>query len=464
MVWCCRRGCVAVGVFGLALGIAPGLLRAQEGDATRRALGGPATTLDTSRDAFGRPAPVLSDEERRAFAVGNSFFRNNWIIAPASAEGRDGLGPLFDARSCGGCHPRDGRGRPTTIVDPVSPGLGLVLRAGAGPDDGSEAHPVYGRQIQVAAVPGVVPEARVERRAIEIAGAFEDGTPWRLRRWTLELSDFGYGEPDDLRVDPRLAPQLVGLGLIEMVSEASILAAADPDDRDGDGISGRAHWIERPDRTRALGRFGWKASQPTLRHQVAAAFVFDLGITSPVFAQEATTAVQRESIHAPSGGAPEIDDAKLKRVVFYCRTLSVPAQRGSTDSTVLRGQAIFEAIGCATCHREELRTGSDGPVPAFANASIHPYTDLLLHDMGEGLAGAVREGDASRREWRTPPLWGLGLLETVSGELALLHDGRARTIAEAILWHGGEGQGASDRFRAITKEDREALESFLRSL
>lgn len=455
-----RWGTVSI----LASWLVAGLVAAEDGVGTRRALGGPATTLDTSRDAFGRPAPVLDDEERRAFAVGNSFFRNNWVIAPASTEGRDGLGPLFDARSCGGCHPRDGRGRPMTLADPESPGLGLVLRAGAMHDEGRDAHPVYGRQIQVAAVPGVAPEAVVERQALEIPGRFEDGSPWRLRRWRLELSEFGYGEPDDLRVEARLAPQLIGLGLIEMIADESIVAAADPDDRDGDGISGRAHWVELPDGTRALGRFGWKATQPTLTRQVAAAFVADLGITSPVFPREVVTDRQRESIAAPSGGAPEIDESKLERVVHYCRTLSVPAQRHSTDAGVQRGEVIFDEIGCGTCHRSEWRTGSEGPIPAFANATIHPYTDLLLHDMGEGLAGAVREGEASPREWRTPPLWGLGLLETVTGELALLHDGRARTIDEAILWHGGEAQTARHRFVALPKEDREALAQFLRSL
>jgi CxxC motif-containing protein (DUF1111 family) len=429
--------------------------------AERSRLGGPATVEASGPNAFSLPAPGLTREERRAFSVGNSFFRDNWIIAPASAEGRDGLGPLFNAASCSACHQEDGRGRPPRDRDDL--GAGMVLFASPFDRDG-KPHPMYGGQIQDQAIPGVSPEARIEIAPRLIEGRYADGERYELRRWEIALRDEAYGPIGPVRLSMRIGQQVIGLGLLEAVDDAAIIALEDPEDRDGDGISGRAHRVRRPDGTEAIGRFGWKASQPSLEEQVVAALHGDIGITSPERPDEAYGVEQRSAISAASGGSPEISRHKIERIAHYCRVLAVPAQRDGGSALVERGRELFAAAGCASCHRTELVTGSTSPITAFRGATIRPYTDLLLHDMGDGLADDRRDGDAGGREWRTPPLWGLGLHETVNGNAELLHDGRARTIEEAILWHGGEGERSRDAFIAMSREERAALLAFLRSL
>ncbi len=431
------------------------------GAADESRLGGPATVEASGSNAFSLPAPGLSREERRAFSVGNSFFRDNWIIAPASAEGRDGLGPLFNAASCSACHQEDGRGR--VPRDREDLGAGMVLFVSPFDRDG-EPHPRYGGQIQDQAIPGVRPEARIELTPVLIEGRYADGAPYELRRWALALRDEAYGPLDAVRLSMRIGQQVIGLGLLEAIDDAAIIALEDPEDRDGDGISGRAHRVVRADGTISVGRFGWKASQPTLEDQVVAALHGDIGITSPARRDEAFGVEQRAAITSASGGDPEISQHKIERIAHYCRVLAVPAQRGAGTPIVERGRALFASAGCASCHRPELVTGDHSPIEAFRGVTIRPYTDLLLHDMGEGLADGRRDGDASGREWRTPPLWGLGLLETVNGNAELLHDGRARSIEEAILWHGGEADRSRNAFIAMQREERAALLAFLESL
>jgi CxxC motif-containing protein (DUF1111 family) len=424
----------------------------------RGRLGGPATVDADGANAFSLPVPGLSREERRAFSVGNALFRDNWVVAPASAEGRDGLGPLFAANSCSACHAEDGRGLPP--VGDGSAAAGWIVLVSPRGQDG-EAHPVYGRHVQDHAVPGVRPEARVRVEPVRERGSYPDGAPFELERWSISLEDPGYGPLGDVRLSLRVGPQLVGGGLLEAVDDATIVALEDPQDRDGDGISGRAHRLAGGGR---VGRFGWKASQATLDDQVQAAFSEDMGITSPRFPAEVPTAAQAGSVREPSGGSPEIDAAKVSRVAHYCRSLAVPAQRAPDDPSVVLGRQAFTRAGCAACHVPELRTGDSSPVAVLRGAAFRPYTDLLLHDMGEGLADGRRDGDASGREWRTPPLWGIGLVPTVNGHSRYLHDGRARSIEEAVLWHGGEAQRARDAFVAMPAEERRALLAFLASL
>lgn len=424
-------------------------------DASR--LGGPATVDVDGPHAFSLPIPGISREDRRAFSVGNSFFRDNWVVAPASAQGRDGLGPLFAATSCSACHPEDGRGRPPIV--PGELGLGWVVFISPREHDGLP-HPMYGGQLQDQAIPGVAPEARIATTRIASTGAYDDGVPFTLERLVPALEQPGYGPLGDLRISLRVGPQLIGGGLIEAVDDASILALADPDDSDRDGISGRARIVaEKPPR---VGRFGWKAGQPTLDGQVMAALSGDLGITNPAHKDETNTVGQ--SIVAPSGGEPEADTARVERIAHYCRVLAVPAQRTPTNPDVVRGRELFDRAGCAGCHAPTLRTGGDTPIVLLRSAEFHPYTDLLLHDMGELLSDDRREGDATGREWRTPPLWGIGLLEAVNGHSRLLHDGRARSIEEAILWHGGEAQKAREAFVRSSASERAAMLSFLKSL
>ena len=424
-------------------------------------MGGPAAIEMDGPTAFSLPLPGISREDRRAFAVGNSFFRDNWIVAPASAEGRDGLGPVFNANSCSACHQDDGRGRPP--ADRHDVGKGMVVFVSPWDDDGAP-HPVYGGQLQDQAVPGVAPEARIAVEPEYIAGRYADGTPYELRRWKIALEDAAYGPLGDVRLSMRIGQQLVGMGLLEAIDDRTILAQEDPEDRDGDGISGRAHRVTGADGTVGIGRFGWKASQPTLEGQVIAALHGDIGITSPRRPDEDLTSDQRAAINAPSGGSPEIDAHKVGRIAHYMRALAVPNQRRSVDEDVARGRALFEAARCTACHLPEARTGGASQLAQLRGATIHPYTDLLLHDMGEGLADDRRDGDASGREWRTPPLWGIGLLETVNGNQNYLHDGRARTIEEAVLWHGGEAQRSRDAFALMSAEERAALLAFLSSL
>ena len=214
----------------------------------------------------------------------------------------------------------------------------------------------------------------------------------------------------------------------------------------------------------ALGRFGWKATQPSVEEQVAAAFVNDIGITSSLFAEEAVGSALAEKLEYASGGEPELDDHKLARVTFYSQVLAVPAQRGAEDAEVRRGAELFASAGCAACHTPSWRTGPSAVLPEYAEQTIHPYTDLLLHDLGRGLADGKRDGDAAPEEWRTPPLWGIGLFEAVSGHTRYLHDGRARDLAEAVLWHGGEAERARERFRLMPQDERAALLAFLGSL
>lgn len=426
-------------------------------------LGGAITIEDQSQNAFGFPVPGLDDLQRRAFQVGNSFFRGNWIAAPASAAGRDGLGPLFNARSCGACHGLDGRGL-VPEGDGTPDGQGLLLRLGIPGPSGDLPEPRYGGQLQDQALPGIPPEALPRIRWIEQRGVYADGQEFHLRAPRFDLEQPAYGPFDrDLRIGARLAPQLIGLGLLEAIPLEALLARADPEDRDGDGISGRVHWLPGEAGQRRAGRFGWKATQADLEGQIAAAFLNDIGITSALAPDEALSGPQAAALQFSSGGQPEVDPQTFERVVLYSRLLAVPAQRGEPE-TLLEGARLFEALGCAACHTPLQSSGPSDHAPGLSGQRFRPYTDLLLHDLGPGLADQKQDGDAAPAEWRTPPLWGLGLVPVVNGPMALLHDGRARDFAEAILWHGGEAHAAREAFRCADADTRAALIRFLSSL
>lgn len=431
-------------------------------------LGGDTTRIDASRNSFGLPAAGLTNEERRTFEVGDSFFTQNWVTAPASTDARDGLGPTFNAMACASCHVLDGRGSP-----PNSPGsrasLGLLFRLsipGADPVTGAPLpDPTYGGQLQDGAILGVTPEGSMAIEYETVKGEYADGVGYELRAPSYHIADPAFGSPAaDLLIGPRLAPQMIGMGLLEAIPEESILALADPDDVDGDGISGRANmvWDGRLGAL-GLGRFGWKANVTTVEQQVAGAFHGDIGITSQLHQANDCPAAQVDCAAAPDGGDPELTDSRLASVTFYNRTLSVPAMRDVEDDDVWRGSELFAEIGCASCHTSSHETGATD-VSVLSNQIIHPYTDLLLHDMGPGLADGRPDFDASGSEWRTPPLWGIGLIDDVNGERFLLHDGRARTIEEAILWHGGEGSPARDMFLQLTAQERAQLLAFLEAL
>ncbi|MEJ7798802.1 MAG: di-heme oxidoredictase family protein [Solirubrobacteraceae bacterium] len=290
-----------------------------------------------------------------------------------------------------------------------------------------------------------------------------------------------------MQISPRVAPAVFGVGLLEAVPETTILQHADARDSDRDGISGRPNRVpdpsseatvlsegdaasRRPTRVpdprsqaTALGRFGWKANVPTVEQQNAGAFNGDIGITSPIFVDENCPRGQQTCQRARSGGRPEIDARKLERVTFYTRTLAVPARRDIGAQDTAAGERRFAQLGCAACHLPELKTG-DSDVAGLRDEVIRPYSDLLLHDMGPGLADGRPDGLASGAEWRTAPLWGIGLVRTVNRHTRFLHDGRARNLTEAILWHGGEARGSMERFRRLPTRERRELIAFLESL
>ncbi len=446
--------------------------------------GGSATNRRRfGRDAFSQPSASLSFADRADFFVGNGLFKRVWVIAPSSTQAADGLGPFYNARACQRCHLKDGRGHPPEGPDDSA--VSMFLRLSVPPQSEEDRarlashraavipEPTYGGQLQDFAIAGHAAEGRMVIRYRDVPVRFADGETVTLRAPSYEIADLGYGplHPETL-VSPRVAPVMIGLGLLEAVAEADILAAADPDDADGDGLSGKPNWVwSDRDQAVQLGRFGWKAGKSTIADQSAGAFGGDIGISTPLAPASYgdCTASQEECRAAPHGGSPafdglEADAEMLDLVVFYSQNLAVPARRRADDPTVLRGKSLFYGAGCIACHTPKHATRSDWPVSALAGQLIWPYTDLLLHDMGEGLADGRPEGEADGREWRTAPLWGIGFTEPVSGHSYFLHDGRARTLTEAILWHGGEAEAAKERFRTMPKPDREALLAFLQSL
>lgn len=438
------------------------------------ALSGGATTIARQDErAFRMPLANLTPQGRLDFAVGNSFFRSPWVIAPSTTTARDGLGPLFNTNACQNCHVNDGRGHPASVGDSnaVSMLVRVSLPDGAGAPEtlatlGVIPEPVYGTQLQDMAVPGVPPEARVRLEWRSSMVTFADGHTVELREPSLRIDQLGYGAlHPDTQFSVRIAPPMIGLGLLEAIPESAIRANADPEDSDGNGISGRPNevWDLTEQRTR-LGRFGWKAGQPSLNQQNAHALLNDMGLTTTLLPRDECSERQIECRQAPHGGEPEVADNILASVLFYTRNVAVPKRRDVADSQVLTGKTLFHQAGCAGCHTPTFTTGPDAAQPELANQLIWPYTDLLLHDMGEGLADGRGEFQATGREWRTTPLWGIGLTETIGGRSEFLHDGRARTLLEAILWHGGEATQARDRVLTFDAKQRAALLAFLQSL
>lgn len=429
--------------------------------------GGQTTIFNTTPNAFGQPAPGLERMQELHFFVGNSFFNQNWVTAPSSTLARDGLGPLFNTRSCAGCHFKDGRGRPPENDDEL--GTGFLVRLSV---PGSDLHygplpdPAYGGQLQDQSLEGVPTEGRIKIEYTEIEGEFADGEAYSLRQPSYTITDLAYGElHPEAMFSPRVANQMIGLGLLEAIPESTLLALADPNDADNDGISGRPNYVwDAYNKRMAVGRFGWKANQPHLLQQVAGAFLGDMGITTGLFSENNCASAQEACQTVPNGGEPEIADDDLLKVLLYSSSLAVPARRDWDDETVLRGKQIFMEAQCSSCHVPKHETGIHLTIPALSNQTIYPYTDLLLHDMGEGLADNRPDFQATGSEWRTPPLWGIGLFETVNGHTNYLHDGRARNLMEAVLWHGGEAENAKTYILGLAKEDRTALLRFLESL
>jgi CxxC motif-containing protein (DUF1111 family) len=341
----------------------------------------------------------------------------------------------------------------------------MLLRlsvAGTDAHGGPNPVPGFGAQLNDKALFGVEPEALVTVSYTETVFQFDDGDMYALRAPTYHVSDAYTTLPADIMLSPRVALPVFGRGLLEAIPEAAILARADEADNNGDGVSGRANYVYdvTADAT-VLGRFGWKANQPTLLQQTAAAYRNDMGVTNPLFATESAAGQIQDDGQT---NEPEVSIETIEVAAFYTMTLAVPARRRVHDPVVKRGQRLFKEAGCATCHTPAFVTGTLAGVPAVSNQSIQPFSDMLLHDMGDDLADGRPDFLATGREWRTPPLWGIGLTGIVHGHTFLLHDGRARNLMEAVMWHGGEAETARENVRVMSRADRAALITFLESL
>ncbi|MBK8229246.1 MAG: c-type cytochrome [Candidatus Eisenbacteria bacterium] len=414
--------------------------------------GGSTTVFSETSLAYTLPAANLDAQQLARHLTGDVAFEAVYVTAPAAVN--SGLGPAYNEPSCESCHARNGRARNSRLVRISVPGRDA--RTGA-----PLPAPGFGGQLQEQAIVGMRPEVVLQVSYEERPGHLPDGEAYSLRNPVYEIETTGRALPTSFMISPRVAPPVFGLGLLEAISDQTLLEFAGRPEVDG--ISGRVNWVWSRDRGgTAIGRFGWKANEPTLRQQTAHAFQEDMGVTSPIFPEEAT-AGQQEYADSLSDD-PEIEAQTVDEATFYVQSLGVPARRGLNDPMVQRGSTLFDQVGCAHCHVRELQTAEHPEIPGLSGQTIRPYTDLLLHDMGSDLADNRPDFEADGREWRTPPLWGIGLLETVNGHLELLHDGRARGHMEAILWHGGEADSSAQRVKRLPKADRDALVRFLRSL
>ena len=392
-------------------------------------------------------------------SLGRSLFAFSWVSAPASTKSADGLGPLYNARSCAACHtvarraPRDDSG------EAVATALIVKFAAPAGGD------PVYGAQLQTTGVHGLPAEGRVEIAYEEIPVALADGRIVRLYKPSYRIDDLGYGPLDPAtRLSPRVPPSLAGVGLLEQIDADTILAGAAQEKASGTGIAGQpSRPAECGDQPRCIGRFGWKAATTTIDDQDSLAFSLDIGMSTPqrLAPWGDCTPAERDCIAAPHGadaaaGESEVAPQLLALLDAYVRAVPPPARNGPETAPAMRGGELFASIGCAACHRPRYTlAAADGGTQVIA-----PYTDLLLHDLGDGL----RDAEGLAGEWRTAPLWGLGTVDRALGPKAYLHDGRADSLEEAILWHGGEAAHTVAAATALTTADWDALLAFLRSL
>lgn len=426
--------------------------------------GGNTTALIDGVLAFSAHSKNITGDQQTDFFVGNSFFTKDWVIAPASTTARDGLGPFFNAKACATCHVLDGRGRPPAYDGEKNHGLLLRLSiAGLGTHGEPLPDPNYGGQLQDQVIPGVTAKGDFVITYQTISGKYNDGTTYELKKPIYTITDLNYGAlAADIMVSPRVAPQMIGLGLLEALTDNQILENEDPSDTDGDGVSGRVNYVwDKVAQKKVIGRFGWKANQPNLRQQDADAFLGDIGITTSINPDE--NCISGDCKTAANGGTPEFTDDFLDAMEVYSQTLAPPHRENANDETVLKGKKLFFDMKCTSCHIPSYETGNHN-ISALSNQLIFPYTDLLLHDMGDDLADNRPDFDATGNEWRTPPLWGIGLFNSINKHTRYLHDGRARNMTEAVLWHGGEASKAQKAFLALSEVDRDAVITFLNSL
>lgn len=490
--------------------------------------GGDATLFVTNEDAFSIRPEMIAD----SFQHDANFTSGDHLFRTPHAD----IGPLLSTGSCQGCHLNDGRG--VVPETPTTPMTSMLFKMGSAT---GAADPIYGDQLQPFAQPnftndfqssfskhdGSINGTELHGEAFPfieyeiIQGTYPDGTEYELRNPIYKVRDLSFGPfISDIRFSPRVAPQVFGSGLLEAIPQANILALVDENDEDGNGISGRASMVvEKTTGETKLGRFAYKAQNPSVLQQVAGAYNGDIGVTTSIFPNENCTDKQVACLAQAEeerrvGSDTDFDNLELAQVEFYNRVLGVPARRGYDTSSktwsdnVIQGRKLFFELDCTGCHTARHVTGEAAgselgeisltglkqnaePIAMLSNQTIFPYTDLLLHDMGgscevtredseglactsgaqcyyvqrcEGLADSLVQGDASGTEWKTPALWGLGLVQTVNAKSTFLHDGRARTIEEAVLWHGGEAEKSKDAFKALAADQRQQVLDFLQSL
>lgn len=454
--------------------------------------GGQGSTTLVPFPSFDNPAANMDSALRPDFFAGKALAEQPWIKAPTATDARDGLGPLYNARACLACHIRGGRSRvPDNSGDALFTGplvkFSLPLPDGAPmPTAGVVPEPVYGDQLQtqsialahqlrthdpaaIAASGDVAPESYPTIQWQESRFRYPDGREVSLRQPRLEFANNGYGPLHaDTLISLRNAPSIQGSGLLELIAQADLDALADPDDANGDGISGRSNQVWQPLQQRWVpGRFGLKANRPDLATTVAAAFANDVGISNPLFPDQPCTAAQTACLRQRNGNNAdgfELPDNLLQLVTNFTRNLGVPLRRHPDAADVVAGEALFMASGCSLCHQPSFVTVASSEFPHLGGQTIWPYSDLLLHDMGPALADGRPDFYASGSEWRTPPLWGIGLSQKINGSSNFLHDGRARSLEEAVLWHGGEADAARQYFTALPEVKRQQLLEFVNSL
>ena len=459
--------------------------------------GGEASIQKTQSDAFSEHSSNMTSTERiKTFNLGDDFFNNPWVEGSASTSSRDGLGGLFNNNACQDCHIRDGRGHAPVDENDIDFDS-MLFRAAKSNISFEEEDNIlqslqanvpdsyFGGQLQQHGITGVSPEVNLEVSYHNTTVSFEDGTVYNLRTptWTITSYSAQQSFEDDTVFSARVAPPMIGLGLLALISESDIINQEDINDADADGISGKANYVwSVANEAIALGRFGWKAGQPSILEQSAGAFVNDMGLTNRLHQNETCTSTQQDCLDAPNGDGDsindynfEVSDIVMDAIAFYSSHLAVPERRDAYSEQVQAGKTLFMEAGCQGCHTESYTTIIDADKPELSEQVIFPYTDMLLHDMGADLADfnqnnkpvpsdMLYEFLATATEWRTPPLWGLGLAKVVDPKATFLHDGRAETIMEAVLWHGGEAESAKQKILQFTHAERDSLLAFLNDL
>ena len=446
--------------------------------------GGKGTVKAENKNAFSLPMKNIKLEKKIDFFVGNGLFKRIWVSSPASTEASDGLGPLFNSRACQRCHLKDGRGHPPKANAPGDNAVSMVLHLSIPPQTSGEIdllnslrikaipEPIYGAQLSDFSIQGILAEGEIFIDYEYIPIAFDNGMIITLNKPIYSIVNTNYGELHaETRISARVAQPMIGLGLIQSIDPKDILVNADEKDLNSDFISGKANYVWDYELNKpSLGLFGWKATQPNIRQQAADAFNNDMGLSTTLFPEgDNCTSNQSECKELPNGNTErhdnvEISNEQLSLIEFYASHLAVPIRRNHDEPNVLKGKKIFYQSGCVSCHTPKYETIENAYTQALSSQLIWPYSDFLLHDMGPGLADKNKEYLAEGNEWRTQPLWGIGLTEKVNGHSNLLHDGRANNIIEAILWHGGEAEDSKNEVLKLTIDELDQLIDFIESL